>query len=73
MQEVVRAIGEQVEVADDLLVLLFSELRVRLGVAHFQDLDEEEVCQVVFREKERGEDLSFSEKPSQGRGRRELL
>ena len=62
MQEVVSAIGEQVEVADDLLVLLLAELRVRLGVAHLQDLGEEEVCEVVFREKERGVDLSFSER-----------
>ena len=51
MQKVVGAVGEQVEVADDLLVLLFSELWVRLGVAHLQDLDEEEVCEVVFQKK----------------------
>ena len=48
MQEVVRAIGEQVEVADDLLVFLFSELWVRLGVAHLQHLGEEEVFEVFF-------------------------
>ena len=70
MQEVVSAIGEQVEVADDLLVLLLAELWVCLGVAHLQHLG---VRQVVFREKERSVDLSFSERPSQGRGRRELL
>ena len=69
MQEVVRAIGEQVEVANNLLVLLFSELWVSLWVAHLQHLGEEEVCQ----EKERDVDLSFSERPSQGRGRQELL
>ena len=73
MQEVVGAVGEQVEVADDLLVLLLAELWVRLGVAHLQHLGEEEVCQVVFQEKERSVDLSFSERPSQGRGRQELL
>ena len=73
MQKVVRAVGEQVEVADDLLVLLLAELWVRLWVAHLQHLGEEEVCEVVFQEKERGVDLSFSERPSQGRGRQELL
>ena len=34
MQKVVSAVGEQVEVADNLLVLLLPKFQVRLWVAH---------------------------------------
>ena len=43
MQKVVRAVCEEVEVANNLLVLLLTQLRVYLGVAHLQHLDEEGV------------------------------
>lgn len=40
MQKVVSAVGEEVEVSHNLLVLLLSKFQVRLWVAHLQHLED---------------------------------
>ena len=64
MQKVVSAVGEEVEVSHNLLVLLLSKFQVRLWVAHLQHLEDgvnDDFRQICLRVWE----------PSQGRGRQE--